>query len=262
MTVGNAGNAVPWVLYGRDCSTLGAVLVESLGPDLAAGISAGAVEKRRPPVDANEDVCAIATSGHASLLAVADAHYGREAAEIAIEHVIAALAAETGQSGPPAHDAITIIHDASVAVQRGVGRAGARNPDSRTTLAFARVYSGHVEWGAFGDSSVLVVSPRGTRRLDRPRPSYLGYWFTYGDVQALATSGVEPLAPGECVVLASDGFVDSLSSGIGTPLELATAVVGEGAGEAADLVRRLIEAALLRGAADAVSVAVGRAVGD
>ena len=74
----------------------------SLGPDLAAGISAGAVEKRRPPVDANEDVCAIATSGHASLLAVADAHSGREAAEIAIEHVIAALAAETGQSGLPA----------------------------------------------------------------------------------------------------------------------------------------------------------------
>lgn len=247
------------VVYGRDHTEHGSIAVESLGTELAVAVSAGAFEKARPPLDPNEDVCAIAQGAGARLLVVADAHDGREAAEIAVEHVLNAVGGDVARLNLPDRNVTAILFEAGVAVQRGVGLPDAPHPQSRTTLAVARVAPGFVEWVSFGDSCVIVASPHVGRRLDKPRPAYLGYWFSHPEVGALATAGLQPLARDEVVVLASDGFAHFVSTDGGSPEQVVSAVLNESRG-ATDVARALVETALVLGASDAVSVAVARSL--
>jgi serine/threonine protein phosphatase PrpC len=209
-----------------------------------------------PPLDPNEDVCAIVETSTGAILALADAHNGREAAEIAVEHVTARLDAKGLETSGQIE--ASLIYEAGMAVQRAVGHPRARRPNSRTTLALARIWGDRAEWVSFGDSSVLVASARGSRRLDAPRSAYLGYWFSLTEVEALATSGVERLAAGESLLLTSDGLIDAFAAQGDSPLGLVTTVMREPAADATAVARRLIEVALLRGASDSVSVAVCR----
>ena len=53
------------------------------------------------------------------------------------------------------------------------------------------------------------VSDRGGRRLDIPRPIYLGFMFSTSEIGGLVGSGSAPRKPGDVVaVLATDGLVD------------------------------------------------------
>ncbi len=225
-----------------------------MATSVALATSAGSRPKPSPPVDHNEDRVAVVHGEHGDLLIIADAHHGADAAELAVESVLEAI----GPSPPPrltVDEIVTLIWDAGRAVQRGTSRLTRPRVSSATTLALALVTPECVHWGSFGDSSVFLSSARSGRRLDRPRPAYLGFMFAVPEVAALASTGVADRAGDEVVVLASDGYLDF---GVADGEEPGAAVARcvEGAADAATIARRLVETALGRDASDAVSVAV------
>lgn len=190
----------------------------------------------------------------ATLLVVADAHNGCDAAEFAVAAVLASF----GDDPPKrltAAEAAVIISDAGVAVQRGTSHAGSERTTSRTTLALALVTSKSVCWATFGDSCVLIATGAGGQRLDTPRPAYLGYMFLSSEIGALLSTGVAVRDSGDAVVLATDGLEQAgVSRGVALPDAVASsfaAAVG-----ADPIARRLVGDALASGVRDAVTVAV------
>lgn len=243
------------VLRGRDHPRLGAYAVGRVGTSLAVGISAGATAKPSPALDANEDVGAAVKGARADLLVVADGHFGCEASELAVDHVLAAL----GEDPPPAdlsdEQLVAIFFDAGVAVQRETTRVGVQHPDSRTTLAFALVADDAVQWAAIGDSCVVVAGNDGGARLDVPRSAYLGDRFGFTDVAATLTRGRCARSSIDCLVLATDGFVDCL---VPDGVDVAAIVSGElgSARDAGQIAEALVTLALRQRAGDAVTIAV------
>ena len=244
------------VLRGRDHPQLGAKAVARVGSSLALAMSAGARAKALPLVDPNEDVGAVVRGSRADLLVVADGHFGREASELAVDHVLEAI----GDDPPPTDlsddELVTVFFDAGLNVQREISRPGCPHPDSRTTLALALVADDAVQWAALGDSCVvLATSDAGAARLDVPRSAYLGYDFAFADVAAALTRGRAAWNSGDCLVLATDGLVDAVGV---DGLDIATIVcreLGSGA-DAARTAERLLQLALARHADDAVTIAV------
>jgi serine/threonine protein phosphatase PrpC len=243
------------VLRGRDHPRLGAKTVARIGPWLAVAMSAGARAKALPAVDPNEDVGAVVRGSRADLLVVADGHFGREASELAVDHVLDAI----GDNPPPAdlsdNDLVTIFFDAGVAVQREISRHGCTHPDSRTTLALALVADDAVQWAAIGDSCVVLASTAGGARLDVPRNTYLGYRFGVTEVAAALTRGRAAWNSGNCLVLATDGLVDAVAV---DDLDVAAVVSREleRAADAARAAETLLHLALAEEADDAVTIAV------
>lgn len=241
------------VLRGRDHERSRTVAGASVGPSLAVAMSAGSVVGTRQSVDPNEDVAAVVRGPRAELLVVADGHFGHEASELVVDHLLETL----GDDPPPADlsddELVALFYDAGLAVQHETGRPGFPHPDSRTTLAFALASDDAVQWAALGDSCVVLASTGSAVRVDAPRSAYLGSRFGLADVAAALTRGCEPRS--DALVLATDGLVDALGA---DDEELTAAVRRElrrGArGER--LAQRLVDLALERGAADAVTVAV------
>ena len=194
-------------LRGREHPAHGAVAVETPTAGVALATSAGGRPKPRPPVDGNEDCVAAVHGEHGDLLILADAHHGADAAELAVESVMPAI----GPS-PPARlsvdEIVTLMWDAGFAVQRGTSRLDSARASSATTLALALVTPDCVQWGSFGDSSVLIASGRAGRRLDHPRPAYLGFMFAAPEIAALVSTGLADRGSDDAVVLASDGYLD------------------------------------------------------
>jgi serine/threonine protein phosphatase PrpC len=191
----------------------------------------------------------------ADLLVVADGHFGREASELAVDHVLDAI----GDDPPPADlsddDLVTIFFDAGVTVQREISRPDCPHPDSRTTLALALVAEDAIQWAAIGDSCVVLASAAGGARLDVPRSAYLGYRFAVADVKAGLTRGRAAWNSGDCLVLATDGLVDAVA--VEGP-DVA-AVVSRELGSAVDAARTaetLLRLALAEDADDAVTIVV------
>ena len=209
-----------------------------------------------PPLDPNEDCAAVALGGRAALLTVADAHYGCDAAELALASVLAALGDD-----PPGHltaaEAVSTVWNAGMAVQRGTSRPGSDRTESRTTLALALVTANLVHWVSFGDSCVLLVSDRAGRRLDSPRPVYLGYMFSTSEIGGLVGSGSAPRGPGRRRRPLCDRRAGGLRRAApGGAVEDVVAACVDGSRGAESLARRLVEDALRRDARDAISVAV------
>jgi len=218
-------------------------------------MSAGSRAKALPVVDPNEDVGAVVRGTRANLLVVADGHFGREASELAVDHVLDAI----GDDPPPADltddELVTVFFDAGVAVQRELGRPGCLHPDSRTTLALALVAGDAIQWAAIGDSCVVLTSTADGARLDVPRNAYLGYRFSIAEVAAALTRGRAAWSSGDCLVLATDGLIDAVAvDGIDV-----AAVVSRELGSPVDAARAaetLLHLALSEDADDAVTIAV------
>ena len=189
---------------------------------------------------------------------VADGHFGAEASELVVDHVLRAL----GEDPPPAdltdEDLVALFHGAGIAVQRETTRPGCPHPHSRSTLAIALVASDFVQWAAIGDSCVVVATSDGGTRLDTPRPAYLGHHFTTADVAGALSRGRTPRVAPTCVVLATDGLVQGLEE---DELGVAAAVQEEARDTTAatDVVQGLLGRALRNGVRDAVTVAVALA---
>ena len=242
------------LVRGGDHGRLGAYSVETVGTSVALGISAGAHAK--PSLDANEDAGAVVGGARADLLVVADGHFGGEASELAVDHVLA----ELGDDPPPADldDArlVELFFDAGLAVQRGTTRAGVTHPNTRTTLAIALVTDATVQWASMGDSCVALATHESAARLDVPRSAYLGQRFALAEVAAALTRGRSPRGPADYVLVASDGLVDVLAS---DARDLVAAASSHGgAADAALITETLLRLALERETRDAVTVAVSR----
>jgi serine/threonine protein phosphatase PrpC len=218
-------------------------------------MSAGAKPLSGRAVDGNEDVGAIVRGSRAELLIVADGHFGHEASELAVHHVLEAL----GDDLPPAdlvdEELVALFFDAGVAVQHETGRFGCPHPESRTTLALALVTDEVVQWAALGDSCVMIAAGDSGVRLDAPRSAYLGSRFHVADVAAAMTRGRVARTASDALVLATDGLVDALGV---ADMDLATAVLRELGGlvDAERLADSLVQLALEYEAEDAVTVAV------
>jgi serine/threonine protein phosphatase PrpC len=248
-----AGGAA--VLNGREHPRLGGVAVRSAAATLAVGMTAGAMSKFIPPTDPNEDAGAVVHGSRADLLVVADAHFGSEASEIAVGHVLAAL----GDDPPPADlspaDLVALVFGAGVAIQQWAVEPACPNPDSATTLALALVTEHVAQWASFGDSCVIVTAGDEGRRLDTPERAYLGQAFEVEEIEKLLTHGHYERRPGDCVVIGTDGLADAIEPGWSTMASLVSAYVERSYGGVA-IVESLIDLALQRESADAVTVAV------
>ena len=242
------------VLYGRDHGALGEHVVSSIGSSLALCTSAGAVPKHGEEASKNEDAGAVAVSAGGALLVIADAHFGSEAAEIAVDVVLDAL----GANVPPAvsdEELVALFFDVGVAVQRGTSASGSAYSQSRTTLALALVVEDGVRWAALGDSCVVLVTREGCERVDRPRGGYLGQQFDLTEIVATLATGRCDRSRARAVVLATDGLL-ALPEYRG---DAAVAVRDEYQDErsAPELAERLVLRALEQKTSDAVTVAVG-----
>lgn len=242
------------VLRGADHPEFGHTSVLEVDPSIAVAMSAGARKRRNVPVDPNEDVGAVVSGPDAALLVVADAHFGREASHIAVDHLLDAIGDAPPRPDLSAEQLEDLFHSAGVAVQRETTRAGSRHPDTRTTMAFALVNNETVQWASLGDSCVVMAGSRGCARVDVPRAAYLGNAYTHADVAAALTCGRAENDGVSCVICATDGLADAF----GSDRELERTIEGSIASStrAAHVADRLVNQALSAGIADAVTIAV------
>jgi serine/threonine protein phosphatase PrpC len=220
-------------------------------------MSAGALPKSPPALDPNEDVGAVVHGARGLMLVVADGHYGREASEVVVGHVLHSLGDDPPAADLSDDELVRLFFDAGVAVQRETTRPDARHPYSCTTLALVLVADGFVEWASFGDSCVLMATSGSGARLDTPRNVYLGQRFTIADISGALGRGRHPVVGDSCVVLATDGLTDSLARAATDPIAALSQEVRT-ARAARDIAEGLLDQALRLGARDAVSVAVAR----
>ena len=243
------------VLNGRRHPQLGAVAVRSVSPTLGVGMTAGALTKVIPPVEPNEDAGAIVGGPRADLLVVADAHFGALAGEIAVGHVLAAIGDDPPPADLPPAELVGLVFEAGVAVRQATTVPGCPTPESATTLAFALVTETEMQWASFGDSCIVVTCADEGRRLDTSRRAYLGQSFDAGEVEELMSHGRYERRDGDCIIVATDGLADVISPSWSTMAVLVSAYVERTYGAGA-IVESLIDLALQRESADAVTVAV------
>lgn len=239
-----SGRPQQLLMLGSDHLELGAVAARVLPPSVGAAISAGRFPKPVPPVDPNEDAVLAAVAGGRALLAVADGHHGFDAAAAAVE----ALAGAAGSLLAPEEHAAAAVREALRVATVAAREAGALSPSgSETALTVAVTAPGGGAVGTIGDTAAVHLGGRRPRVVSRPTP------FS-GHPRALDRARVADvrLAPGDRLLLASDGLYDFL--GRGWERRLADlAVAHEAPGELAEAAVRL---ALAAGASDNVAVAL------
>ncbi len=244
------------LLRGRDYPELQACAVAELGTSLAVAMSAGAKKKQRAWIpDPNEDAGAVLEGHGAAALVVADAHFGHESSERAVDCVLEALGDDPPDASLSEAQLVKLFFDAGVAVQRETTRDHAPHPDTRTTLALALISSESLQWAAIGDSCVVVVREGDATRVDTPSAAFLGNRFTHADIAGILTRGRMGREDVQCVVCATDGLSDALSQ---DGLQIADAIASHvaGARSARQIAERLVSQALAYGIDDAVTVAV------
>jgi len=234
------------VLLGSDHTELGEIAVAGLPPAGAIAISRGKFRKGYPYLDPNEDAVLIATDDTSWLLAVADGHDGFDAARAAIGALDANAAETLAERDQEAaiRDAVIAAHAAVVAAVTDAEDARA---DSATTLAVALVAGDRLTVGSFGDSMVAVARDDRLRPINRPSP----FLDAHADAAATQISRAT-LAPGDVVLVATDGLIDFL--GPGGPKSLARALATSN--DPGEIARRGVEHAFAGGAGDNVAVAV------
>ncbi len=244
-------------LIGRDHTQLGTYAVADIDSTLAVAISPGATPRDRPRAsDPNEDAGAILKGSGASVLVVADGHFGREASERVVDFVLDALGDDPPDANLSEAQLVALFFGAGVAVQRETTRADCTHPDTRTTLALALIAHEAVQWAAIGDSCVVVVGADGGARVDTPRAVYLGDRFTHADIASSLTRGRIAREDVTGVVCATDGLLDGLAQA-GVAVEGLVAAEAADARTAADVAEHLVARVLREGVDDAVTVAVG-----
>jgi ADP-ribosylglycohydrolase/serine/threonine protein phosphatase PrpC len=250
---------------GEDFPVHGLRELDGMDDETAAGIPAGARPKAYAHTDVNEDAVRVLRSEGATVVLVCDGHRGESSARIA-----AGLLAEILAWDPHAlHDDDALL-DVLLTTNDRVRAATAEvdQPESRTTLALGVVEGGRVRWVHLGDSLLAIVEPDGeVRRLGKPRHRFLGWPMDRDGVDAAVERGIEHVAPGGWLVVASDGLPDFARPW--RDAVRAATQVGEVAGLpldhparaairpfAIEVVDALIDAAGAGGAGDNVSVAV------
>jgi hypothetical protein len=238
------GQAVGWLrqaaLSGVQVTRLGEVAVASPTPALAAALSPGRLPKQPPSVDPNEDGVLVAAGAGRALLAVVDAHYGYASGAAALAAVGAGLPDLLAADRRALPSALQrLVRQVLEAVAIGVRP----QPASATALSIALVERRRLLAVTFGDTVVVRVSRRGAaRRIGRTRG------FAGARAPAAAIEQAR-LAPGDRVLVATDGLTDYLGSAWAS--RIADEVRAAPPGSA---VRRLVGDALTAGAGDHIAV--------
>jgi hypothetical protein len=205
----------PAILRGHEHADLGAVATVAEGP-CAIALSRGGARKTYPHLDPNEDATAFFSGDGGSFVAVADAHSGCEASEVAIARLVerhapgwtkrAAGAAATDWTAA----FVDAVIDANFAVVRGVGRDGTMA--SRTTLAFAlaRPADDLLVFASLGDSHVFRVTGDTAEDLVHAATASKTFLGEPGaspeDLREACRVGSCSLAGTRAVLLATDGI--------------------------------------------------------
>jgi protein phosphatase 2C-like protein len=252
------------LLRGRDHLLLGAAaaLAEQ---QVAIALSRGGAPKNYSHRDPNEDACAFAWTEHASLVAVADGHWGSAGAELALDRLLARHAARWTSPSPialadrwflEAPDVVLDLHQALLL-------AGGADVVGRTTLAIALVRPREGWWATLlvGDSHVFAVNGASARE---PSPAAEDQVIFVGDPRldrAGFERGVRCVldhgAP-HAIVLATDGLSEA---GIGVTDPARAVAEGVGAARAQPAGARPLAAA--RGVLErALEAQRGNAAGD
>ncbi len=243
------------LLRGREHDRVGEIHTVAEGP-AAIAISRGGRSKRYPHTDPNEDAALFAWGEGGTLVAVADGHRGFEAAETALEHLLASPAPqwiEPGgvRTGSWERQVLAALCDAN---ERVLSEARTPERPARTTLVLALVPRDQqiVLWASIGDSHVFRASESGAEELGAAaegETAFLGHRSeTPESLQAKCRCGAAPLGGARAVVLATDGLSER-EVGVDDPAAAvhdASASAGSVAPalRARELVRGVVETAL------------------
>jgi serine/threonine protein phosphatase PrpC len=229
------------VLRGRDHVAIGEIGVVAEGV-AAAAISRGGAPKTYRYRDPNEDAAAFATGEAGCVIAVADAHLGCEASELAVAALLEGCARDwTGAPTAPAdwpelaRAAVAQAHDA---VAQSAARSGRFH--GRTTLAFALVCPGDdlLAWASIGDSHLFQVNAAGATELapGSESPTYFvgASERTAEELMPRVRTGTAPLGATRVVMAVTDGLSEK-QIGVVDPAAAVRDAVREAEGAAAAL---------------------------
>jgi len=202
------------VLRGSESEIIGAVSVVSEA-SAAISLSQGGFKKRYPHTDPNEDAAAFALGEAGVLLAVADGHNGRDAADLAIDELMLRAGALLTRDENTAEawwqkNALATIGAIQTALVSRVAQ-GVRG-HSRTTLAVSLVLPGEdlLAFASLGDSHIFrVCSNEVVDLVAHSKEPHCFLGNPADDLGALSKNsvvGVEPLANTKAVILATDGI--------------------------------------------------------
>ena len=214
-------------ILGRDHDAKGEIYLQSLDPQpVALGTSAGTTAKP------NEDAVGASSLGMELVLAIADGHWGREAAEIGVSKAMELLSSEI----PPVTENEIQARLFSLFEQvneqlydLAAATPGAVTPE--TTLIVCHIRESDagkvLYWASFGDSYLFLLRGQVLNQLNSLNPRWLGYlsklsekaetrsflmkYLTddarYVGVANGLETGVEKLEPGDIIFLCTDGLV-------------------------------------------------------
>jgi serine/threonine protein phosphatase PrpC len=239
---------VTWgVLRGRDQTALAQVAALGEG-EAAVALSRGGAPKRYRHREPNEDCAGFRRGPGGVLLAVADAHEGCAASELALDALLLACGEDWTAEAAPALPWPELAGRAAAAAHRAVlaRAAGGGEAGSRSTLAFAlaRPAQGLLAWASLGDSHVFLAGAQGAEELGPGRDD--ATWFigapqrTPEEIAARLRSGSRALGAARALVLATDGLSER-GIGVAEPAAAVAAAAARAARAAPDL--RALEAA-------------------
>jgi serine/threonine protein phosphatase PrpC len=241
------------VLWGVDHVELGEIVTSSTGRS-AVALSRGGFAKTYPYIDENEDAAAAVAGPRATLLVVADGHNGATAAMTATQFVLDRF----GPDPPPALDKkdwTEIFEEVNDAVLK-VTSIGSPQPSSRCVLLCALVDRTSVSFASMGDAALVVARPGGDRgrQLNKEAARFVGYPATRRGLETSVHRGSAPLAPGEWVVLATDGLSEFIAPM--RPADVIPRVLSRAGDDPEEAAALLVEAACSAGAGDNVGIAL------
>ncbi|MCU0934921.1 MAG: protein phosphatase 2C domain-containing protein [Gammaproteobacteria bacterium] len=203
----------------------------------------------------NEDALLVVppeAEGEAGLALVADAHFGQEAAELAVAAVAEGWARAAGdERREPEETLLRLVR----AAQAALSDAGS---ESETTLLLVVLQGAALHWASVGDSYLYRIEAGGRARVvNRVDRVWLGARLVV-PVHEVTRRGRFDLAPGSRVLLATDGIPEAVRN-VPTlrPRQVAAALDGGGDGP----LQALVRVALDRGGEDNIAAVLITAPG-
>jgi len=245
------------LLRGREHTSLRAVELIAEGR-VAIALSIGGAAKTYDHTDPNEDAAAFVRGASGDVIAVADAHYGFEAAEVTLEHLLASPAIHWAdfrdgvQEASWSRHAIAALCDANAEIFRE--RRDATSLSATTlSLAVIRPDMGRILYACIGDSHLFTVSGGSATEVApcEDRRGFLGEESDGPDaLERICRIGAVPLEDVEAVVLATDGLSER-GIGVTDPSAAVTSAVAASAEVEAVLRPSVLARELLETALDA-----------